>query len=116
MGPKKPLSVQVRGRGPGALGSRESCVSHGDLSGTLPLPLGTAVGRPGAGLRVGQMAAQESQPTSPLGVLEAALGTGLTASGDVAAAEASEGAYYLERILHSRVARPVGPGCRGGAR
>ncbi|XP_063093524.1 sperm-associated antigen 16 protein isoform X1 [Cavia porcellus] len=44
------------------------------------------------------MAAQESQPTSPLGVLEAALGTGLTASGDVAAAEASEGAYYLEQV------------------
>ncbi|XP_010614338.1 sperm-associated antigen 16 protein isoform X4 [Fukomys damarensis] len=44
------------------------------------------------------MAAQQSQSNSPLRVLEEALGTGLTAAGNTADAEAAEGAYYLEQV------------------
>lgn len=48
------------------------------------------------------MAARQTQSSSPLRVLEEALGMGLTSvgdAGDAADAEAAEGAYYLERIL-----------------
>lgn len=45
------------------------------------------------------MASQQGVPTSPLRVLEEALGMGLTAAGETADAVAAEGAYYLERIL-----------------
>ncbi|XP_006908560.1 sperm-associated antigen 16 protein isoform X1 [Pteropus alecto] len=44
------------------------------------------------------MASQQGVPTSPLRVLEEALGMGLTAAEETADAVAAEGAYYLEQV------------------
>ncbi|KAG8521045.1 Sperm-associated antigen 16 protein [Galemys pyrenaicus] len=44
------------------------------------------------------MAAQRAMPTSPLRVLEEALGMGLTAAGDTEEAMTAEGPYYLEQV------------------
>ncbi|XP_004626767.1 sperm-associated antigen 16 protein [Octodon degus] len=44
------------------------------------------------------MAAQRGRSSSPLRVLEEALGTGLAAAGEPAVAEAAEGAFYLEQV------------------
>ncbi|XP_037379885.2 sperm-associated antigen 16 protein isoform X2 [Talpa occidentalis] len=44
------------------------------------------------------MAAQQAVPTSPLRVLEEALGMGLTTAGDTEEVVTAEGAYYLEQV------------------
>ncbi|XP_016005538.1 sperm-associated antigen 16 protein isoform X6 [Rousettus aegyptiacus] len=55
---------------------------------------------PGDGVGSGPvlMASQQGVPTSPLRVLEEALGMNLTAAGETADAVAAEGAYYLEQV------------------
>jgi hypothetical protein len=73
-------------------GYRESCVGRRDDQGAARSP-------------VPQMAVQEGTRSSTLRVLEEALG--LTTTGDTTDAVATEGAYYLERIL------PAERGLRG---
>lgn len=67
----------------------------------------------GAGSGAVVMASQQGVPTSPLRVLEEALGMGLTAAEETADAVAAEGAYYLERILPEQ-ARLLGAGGGNG--
>lgn len=86
--------------------SRESCMGS---------PASAFEVAPGDGVGSGPvlMASQQGVPTSPLRVLEEALGMNLTAAGETADAVAAEGAYYLERILPEQ-AQLAGAGAGNG--